>query len=153
MRTLTRGLILAGFGMLALPAQAHEQEGCSIKMLTGRWLFATGIGHQALENAPPPGDITAIGTMNVAPSGELQGVFDVTFQSAVSVEDIPYYGSVVVDADCTGSLSFVTGTGSMRTDSIVVLNRYEFLGMSRDPNNLWTYTARRIAGRAGFLTD
>ena len=50
------------------------------------------------------------------------------------------------DSDCTGTVSFATSVGSVRTDSIVVVNRREILGMSQDPANLWTYQVRRIAG-------
>jgi hypothetical protein len=128
-------------------------ERCSTSMLAGRWFFATGIGHQTLANAPAPGDITAIGTMTIRRNGDLEGGFDVTFEGAAFAAGVPYAGSVTVNPDCTGTLSFVTGTGSARTDSIVVLNRYEIWGMSQDPNNLWTYRARRLAGRRGFAHD
>lgn len=126
---------------------------CSTKMMAGRWVFATGIGHQALEGAPPPADITAIGTMNIARDGTLEGVFNVTFEGAAHVAGIPYFGTIVVNPDCTGTVSFVTGAGSARSDSIVVLNRYQYWGMSEDPNNLWTYEARRLPGRHAGRDD
>jgi hypothetical protein len=142
------GLIGAGlFACLSVEAQA---TGCSTQMLAGRWVFATGIGHQQLQGGPPPADITAIGTMNVTRNGVLEGAFNVTFEGAAFVPGIPYSGSIVVNPDCTGIVSFVTGTGTSRSDSIVVLNRYEFWGMSEDPNNLWTYRARRLPGRHAF---
>jgi hypothetical protein len=142
------GLVTAVF-LVGLGSQA-QATGCSTQMLAGRWVFATGIGHQQLEGAPPPADITAIGTMNVTLDGVLEGVFNVTFEGAAFVPGIAYSGSVVVNPDCTGMVSFVTGTGSVRTDSIVVLNRYEFWGMSEDPSNLWTYQARRLPGHHAF---
>ena len=137
---------------LTAPALADNQR-CSTSMLAGRWLFATGIGHQALANAPPPADITALGTMTVRHNGDVEGAFDVTFQGAAFVPGVAYTGTVVVNPDCTGTLSFVTAAGTARTDSIAVLNRYEIWGMSQDPQNLWTYRARRMSGRLGFLPN
>jgi hypothetical protein len=138
---------LATVGMLAGISGQAQATGCSTTMMAGRWVFATGIGHQALLNAPPPADITAIGTMNVDWHGNLDGAFNVTFEGAAFVPGIPYSGTLTVNPDCTGTVTFVTGTGAARTDSIVVLNRYEFWGMSEDPSNLWTYQARRLPGR------
>ena len=146
------------FAALALPLSPvafadGAPDGCSVEQLAGRWVFATDIGHQALQNAPPPGDITAIGTMNIQRTGDLEGTFDVTFQGAAAARGVLYSGTVTVNADCTGTLQFVTSRGTARTDSILVLNRYEILGMSLDPKNLWTYRARRLAGRLGFARD
>lgn len=148
MRNVIAGMITAGL-LTGIAGQA-QATGCSTEMMAGRWVFATGIGHQALDNAPPPADITAIGTMNVSRGGVLEGAFNVTFEGAAFVPGIPYSGTIVVNPDCTGTVAFVTGTGSSRTDSIVVLNRYEFWGMSEDPANLWTYRARRLPGRLPF---
>lgn len=147
------GLLVVSATLVATasPAVAHGSDRCSTAMLAGRWLFATGIGHQALATSPaPPGDITALGTMNIRANGDVEGTFDVTFEGFASVPGVPYTGTIVVNEDCTGVLSFVTGTGSTRTDTIAVLSRYEMWGMSRDPNNLWTYQVRRLSGRAGF---
>jgi hypothetical protein len=147
MRTLAATLIMASTIPVSGLAAADAGAGrCSTSMLAGRWVFATDIGHQNNPNAPAPGDITAIGTMNIVRSGELEGSFDVTFEGAAFVAAIPYSGTVTVNDDCTGTLSFVTAVGSMRSDSIVVLSQYEFWGMSQDPNNLWTYRARRLPG-------
>ena len=145
-------IALLTLGLPIAPALA-DQDRCSTSMLAGRWLFATGIGHQALDNAPPPGDITALGTMNIRRNGTLEGAFDVTFEGAAFAPGLVYTGSVVVNSDCTGTLSFVTSAGTVRTDSIAVLNRYEIWAMSQDPKNVWTYRVRRVSGRAGFLTN
>jgi hypothetical protein len=63
------------------------------------------------------------------------------------LKDIPYTGTLTINEDCTGELTFETENGNARTDSIVVVSKSEILGMSRDPNNLWTYQVRRVAGR------
>ena len=153
MKALKLTLLAAASSLAAVSASADLELGrCTTNMLAGRWVFATGVGHQSLSipNRPPPGDITAIGTMNIRRGGSLEGVFDVTFEAAAFRGGIPYSGTVTVNADCTGTLSFTTGAGSSRTDSIVVLNRYEIWGMSQDPNNQWTYSVRRLAGALGF---
>jgi hypothetical protein len=146
--TLLSVSLIAGF---AGKAQADD-DGCSTAMMAGRWVFATGIGHQTLPQAPAPGDITAIGTMNINRTGELEGAFNVTFEGAAFFPGVPYSGTITINADCTGTVSFVTGVGTARSDSIVVLNRYEFWGMSEDPSNLWTYQARRLPGRLNHWT-
>lgn len=105
-------------------------------------MFFTGVGRQML--VPEEGDITAIGTFNITEDGALSGVFDVTFENFMHIPDIPYNGTFTVDDDCRGTATFVTGTGSSRTDSIVVVNGNEMQGMSQDTNNLWTYRMRRI---------
>jgi hypothetical protein len=142
------GLTATLIALLGAGQAFATERGCSIDMVKGRWVFATGIGHQALAGAPPPADITAIGTWNVHRDGTLEGTFDVTFQDAAFVPGVPYTGSVIVNPDCTGTVTFTTGAGSARTDSILVLNRYEIWGMSQDPANLWTYQVRRLPGRS-----
>jgi len=134
----------AAIGVLgALPGLADEL--CTTNAVAGSWVFASGVGHQMLGEPFPPGkDMTAIGTMNFDRYGNLTGVFDVTVQDFAALSGIGYAGSVTVNSDCTGTLEFVTGAGTMRTDSIVVVDRDEILGMSQDPNNLWTYQVRRI---------
>ena len=119
---------------------------CSVRDIAGNWMFATSIGRQMLgEPFPPDKDITAIGTMNIERNGNLSGTFDVTVQDTVFIPGIVYVGSVVLKPDCTGTLTFETSVGSVRSDSIVVVNRREILAMSQDPLNLWTYQIRRIA--------
>ena len=125
---------------------AAADESCSVKHLAGSWIFATSIGRQAL-GAPFPADkdITAIGTMNINRDGTLSGTFDVTVQDFAFLPGVAYSGEVIVNPDCTGTISFETSVGSVRTDSIAVLSRREIIAMSQDPMNLWTYQVRRIA--------
>ena len=128
----------------ARPAVADS--GCSVRDIAGQWVFATGIGRQMLGVPfPPDKDITAIGTMNIERNGTLSGTFDVTVQDAVFIPGIAYVGSVVLNPDCTGTVTFETSVGSVRSDSIAVINRRNILAMSQDPLNLWTYQIRRIA--------
>lgn len=142
MKSLGMTILLMGIGLLPT-AQALADGPCSIKAIAGHWVFATGIGHSAQPEQP---DVTAIGTMNLTKDGSLNGKFDVTFDNTFFIPDIIYSGSMTVNPDCTGTATFITGIGTERTDSIVVVNRREMLGMSQDPSNLWTYQARRISG-------
>ena len=141
-------LLLVALAMLmsAPMVQALANDGaCSTRAIAGQWVFATNVGRQMLGGPfPPEKDITAIGTMNIDRYGNVSGTFDVTVQDFAFIPDIPYNGSVTVNPDCTGILDFVTSI-SQRTDSIVVVNRREMLGMSQDPQNLWNYQVRRIA--------
>ena len=129
-------------------ASAEAAKHCTTRAIAGQWLFATGIGRQALGDPFPSGkDITAIGTMRIDRDGRIEGRFDATVEDGMFLPGNTYEGRITLNEDCTGELRFVTGEGAERTDSIVVVGKGEILGMSRDPNNLWTYQARRIATR------
>ena len=135
-------LVLALASFVGSPVLANDD--CSTNSIAGDWVFATGIGRQMLGGPfPPDKDITAIGTMTFAPDGSVSGVFDATVQDTFFLPDNTYSGSVVINRDCTGTLTFITSAGTVRTDSIVVVERSEILGMSQDPSNLWTYVVRR----------
>ncbi len=142
-KALTLCLLLLSAG---LANAAWAERGCSVRDVAGKWMFATDIGRQMLPGFPPEKDITAIGTMNIARDGSLEGTFDVTVEDSFFQPGIPYSGSIIVNRDCTGTVEFVTALGSARTDSIVVVNRGSMIAMSQDPLNLWTYQVRRVAG-------
>ena len=145
MKPLTMLLILVvGF----LPSAHVLADGaCSAKSLAGRWMFATGIGRQSLGPPFPEGkDITAIGIFAVDRSGNVTGRFDATVQDFLFLPNNTFTGVMTLNRDCTGTLTFVTSAGTARTDSIVMVNRREILGMTQDPSNLWTYQVRRLSG-------
>ncbi len=144
MKALTMTILLMGMGLLPM-AQVLAEDGCSTRAIAGRWVFATDVGRQML-GFPLDKDITAIGTMNIAKDGSVSGKFDTTVQDTIFLSDITYAGAVIVNPDCTGTLTFVTIFGA-RTDSIVVVDRREMLGMSQDPLNLFTYQVRRISSK------
>lgn len=121
-----------------------NKKGCSVRDVAGKWLFATSIGRQMLPDLPPGKDMTALGTFNVNRDGSMSGRFDVTVQDTVFIPGIRYEGSVVINSDCTGTVTFVTELGSVRTDSLAIVGRNEIVGMSQDPFNLWTYQVRRV---------
>ncbi len=147
MKALTMTILLMGMGLLPT-AQALADGPCSTRAIAGRWVFATGVGRQMFGAPFPPGKVvTAIGTMNIDRDGSVSGKFDLTVQDFIFLSDITYTGSVTVNPDCTGILTFVTSFGAMRTDSIVVVDRREMLGMTQDPLNLWTYQVRRISSK------
>lgn len=145
MKVLTMIILLTG--MSSFPAaQALAHGTCSTRAIAGSWVFATAIGRQML-GFPAGKDMTAIGTMNIARDGSVSGTFDATVQDTVFLPGNTYSGSVDVNRDCTGTLTFVTSAGSVRTDSIVVVDRDEILAMSQDPLNLWTYQVRKVSGK------
>lgn len=147
MKALTMTILLMGMGLLPT-AQALAEGPCSTRAIAGHWVFATGVGRQMLGDPFPAGkDITAIGTINIGKDGSLSGKFDVTVQDSFFFPDVVFSGSVTVNPDCTGTLTFVTDVGTARTDSIVVVDRREMLGMTQDPLNLWTYQVRRISSK------
>ena len=145
---MTRLALVLVIGLvMALPGGvASAGNGCSVKAVAGQWLFATGIGRQMLGAPfPPDKDITALGTMNINRDGSLSRTLDVNVEDFGFIQGSVYEGSLTVNPDGTGTISFVTSVGSVRTDSIAVVSRKEMIGMSQDPANLWTYQVRRIA--------
>lgn len=145
MKALRLPLLLAVMSLFPT-AQALAEKACSTRSIAGSWVFATAIGRQML-GFPEGKDITAIGTMNIAKDGSLSGEFDATVQDIVFLPGNTYAGSVTVNPDCTGTLVFITSSGTTRTDSIVVVDRDEILAMSQDPLNLWTYQVRRVSAK------
>jgi len=134
---------LAAPDLNASVAPNYESQACTTRMLAGRWMFATDVGHQNL--FPGGQDITAIGIFRFDRQGTLlDGVFDATIFKTAFRPGITFTGSVVVNPNCTGTLTFVTSAGTTRTDSIVVLGPGFVRGMSQDINSLWTYEMRRL---------
>lgn len=126
--------------LLGTNAFADDSADCSARMLAGRWMFATDVGQQTFF---PGGDITAIGTFRVDRFGKLKGTFDATVAGWMHLPGLTFTGAFTVNPDCTGTLSFVTGNGRARTDTIVILGD-RIRGMSQDIQFLWTYEARRM---------
>ena len=121
---------------------------CSIQTIADKWVFATGVGEIANLPGVDPAEVTAIGTMNIDKLGNVSGKFDFTVARQFSQTNVGYIGTVTVNPDCTGTLSFTTDFGAIRTDSIAILgNGSEIWGMTQDPLNLWTYTVKRISGQ------
>ena len=138
-------ILVAIAGFYTAPAEAGWKGGCRVSSLAGEWIFATSIGRQMLGGPfPPDKDITALGTMHVNRDGSVSGKFDVTVEDTIFLPDVGFDGSITLERDCTGTLTFVTAVGSVRTDSIALVAHDEALGMSQDPANLWTYQMRRI---------
>ncbi len=135
-------VVIAALSSLACTSPALA--GCSLKDIAGKWVFATDVGRQLGENFPPGKDLTAIGTMNITRKGQLEGVFDITVQDTVFVPNVPYSGTVTLNKDCRGTISFTNAFGASRTDSIVFVNRNTMFGMSTDEFNLFNYQIRRI---------
>lgn len=153
MKSLMISLLLMGIGLLPT-AHALADGSCSTKSIAGRWMFATGIGRQSLGPPfPEDKDITALGIFNIDRRGNLNGKFDVTVEDFLFFPNNTVTGNVAVNADCTGTLTFVTSAGTARTDSIVVVNRREMLAMTQDPANLWTYQVRRLFSDSGRGDD
>ena len=139
-QTALSALLVAS--MFAGPAFAGKA--CKTRDIAGKWIFATGIG----QLLPPDTGITALGTMNITRGGEVSGKFDATIAGFEFIPEVLYEGTVTVNPDCTGTLTFITSAPSERTDSIAIVNRRQMLGMSQDPTNPWTYQVLRLTGGA-----
>jgi hypothetical protein len=146
MKALMMTLLLMGMSLFPM-AQALADGPCSAKAMVGRWVYASGVSQsqQALDPPPPAVTLSSIGTINVDRFGNISGKYDLTVLGIVFMADVTYTGFLTVNPDCTGTLFYQASNGSMRTDSIVVVNRNEMLGMSRDPQTVFTYQVRRIS--------
>lgn len=134
-------LIVLSAGVLAYSAAADAKDECNVRSLAGNWMFATDVGRQ---NLFPGGDITAIGTFRLDRKGAAKGRFDATIEELAFLPNVVFEGTLEVNADCTGTFTFVTSAGTQRKDSIVVLSPWRIRGMSQDINNLWTYEMERL---------
>ncbi len=126
-----------------------QAQSCSLRDVTGSWMFATGVG-QLFAPAPPFSGqaITAIGTMNIDAQGNLSGKFDNTIAGFGSFTNNTYNGTIEVNSDCTATVVFTTSEGRSRTDSMVIVeDGSEMLGMTRDKTLPWTATFKRIRSR------
>jgi hypothetical protein len=146
MKALTMTILLTGMSLVPM-AQALADSPCSTQAMAGRWVYASTVSQQVLAPGLPPITFSSIGTINVDRYGTISGKFDFTALDLVFFPDVAYTGSVNVNPDCTGTLYFLTSDGFERTDSIVVVDRNEMLGMSRDPLAVFTYQVRRIKSK------
>lgn len=154
MKSLAAMVLFLALAVAPAGSAYADQQRCSTKSLAGQWIFATGIGHQSLGGPFPAGkDITAIGILSFERDGAVSGRFDVTIEEFAFLPDNTVEGTIVVYPDCTGFLTFVTSAGTARTDSIAVVGPREVLGMTQDPNNLWTYQMRKISGKRSRRHD
>ncbi len=146
MKSLTMTILLTGMGLLPM-AQALADDACSTKAMAGRWVYASSVNQQVLDPLLPVIATSSIGIINVDRHGNISGKFDFTMLDIGFFPDITYTGSLTVNPDCTGILYFLTVDGFERTDSIVVVDRNEILGMSQDPQTVFTYQVRRISSK------
>ncbi len=154
MKSLAAVFLTLFLGVGVASHAAADERSCSTEAVAGQWIFATGIGRQMLGAPfPPDKDITAIGKLTIESDGSVNGRFDVTIEEFAFLPDNTVEGTILVYPDCTGYLTFVTSAGTSRTDSIAVVGPREILGMTQDPNNLWTYQVRKISGRTDHDED
>lgn len=162
MRILTAVLVTLSMFLVAATAptghasaeDSYKRRGCSVRSIAGHWLFATDVGRIIID-PENPSSITALGTMHIDRRGNISGTFDATV-SYPAPPPLPesgflpaqtYTGTIVVNRNCTGTLEFVTSQGNTRTDSIAIVSPHEMWGMSQVSTELWTYRARKVAGR------
>jgi hypothetical protein len=119
-RTLVAVAAIALFGSTAALA-THPRSHCSIEKIAGRWAFATDQGRHPLLGV----GITALGVITIHRDGRISGQFDVNVENAQSQRSVPFEGTLTVDADCRATGSMMNPDGTTRTDSVVILNRYE----------------------------
>jgi len=145
MKSLRMTLLIIGISLLPI-TQALADSPCSTRAMAGHWVYASSIGQTVADPSLPAIFISSLGTINIDKNGNISGTFDFNGLGLFFIPDITATGSITVKPDCRGTLYFLSSTGSERTDSIVVVSRNEMLGMSQDPQSVFTYQVRRISG-------
>ena len=145
MKALMMKLLFVSISLLPI-TQVLADRPCSTQAMAGNWVYASSVS-QAIGPDGVARPITSIGTINVDKHGNVSGKFDVAILGVFFIPDNTYVGTLTVAPDCTGTLYFLQSNGFERMDSIVVVNRSEMLGMSQDPNVIFTYQVRRISSK------
>ena len=119
----------------------HSHE-CSIATIVGAWGFKTD-GFYLPSGAL---DGYAVGIFKIQPNGTMRGKYD-TEGPGGFIPGLVIEGSVVVNSDCTGTLTLqVVGANVTVTQSLVIAqNGKKILGMMQDPTiDIGTFTAIRL---------
>lgn len=138
MKPRTASALVAGiaalFALALAPALlADDNHPCSTRHIAGKWGFSlTGQG----DGAPT----LAAGTITFDRSGNVAGTS--TFNVAGDVMDIPFSGTISVNADCTGHMSLPDIP--IEYDVVVIQNSNEILFISRDPVLVFAVDAKRL---------
>ena len=124
---------------------ANNKHTCSIATIAGAWVFTTN--NLYLQNGMLDGN--ALGTANYGEDGTVSGKYDWEGTTGFYPGN-SWVGTVSVNPDCTGTLSFHNvGSDQMVVQSIVIARSgQEIRGMFQDPTiDVGTFTAKRVSER------
>ena len=124
---------------------ANNKHTCSIATIAGAWVFTTN--NLYLQNGMLDGN--ALGTANYGEDGTVSGTYDWEGTSGFYPGN-SWVGTVSVNPDCTGTISFHNvGDTQMVVQSIVIARSgQEIRGMFQDPTiDVGTFTAKRVSER------
>jgi len=124
---------------------ANNKHTCSIATIAGAWVFTTN--NLYLQNGMLDGN--ALGTATYGKDGSVRGTYDWEGTTGFYPGN-SYVGTLSVNPDCTGTLSFHNvGSDQMVVQSIVIARSgQEIRGMFQDPTiDVGTFTAKRVSER------
>jgi len=125
--------------MVAATTKAHP---CSIATIAGEWVFTTDV----LYTQEGTVDGVALGTINIGMDGSYGGTYDWAGTSGFSLGN-KYIGTVTVNPDCTGTVSFHDVGSSYEVLQSIVIARsgQEIWGDFQNPvDDVGVWRAKRI---------
>ncbi len=139
-------LVFAGTAAAQSEESSQGVRACSVETIAGSWMYATDlmefINPYTLELVQKG---TSLGRMIIDSGGNLTGSYNTTLYRAWKdpiIRHIPnWVGTVTVNSDCTGTLSF----GSRVDNLVISSDGSEFWGMvqTAGPGALISYRAKR----------
>ena len=124
-------------------AASTKAPRCSIATIAGDWVFTTN--NLYLQNGMLDGN--ALGTATYGKDGSVRGTYDWEGTTGFYPGN-SYVGTLSVNPDCTGTISFHNvGSDQLVVQSIVIARSgQEIRGMFQDPTiDVGTFTAKRVS--------
>jgi len=118
---------------------------CSIATIAGEWVFVTDVLYTQAGTV----DGVAIGTVNIGMNGSYGGTFNWAGTGGAALGN-NYIGTVTVNPDCTGTVSFhaVGDTYEVVQSIVIARDGQEIWGDFQNPvDDVGVWRAERITGR------
>jgi len=123
---------------------SRKAHPCSIATIAGQWVFITDV----LYTQAGVVDGVAIGTINIGVDGSYRGTYDWSGTGGAALGN-NYIGTVTVNPDCTGTVSFhaVGDTYEVVQSIVIARNGQEIWGDFQNPvDDVGVWRAERITG-------
>ena len=127
---------------VAASKMAHP---CSIATIAGEWVFITDVLYTAAGTV----DGIAIGTINIGMDGSYGGTYDWSGTGGAALGN-NYIGTVTVNPDCTGTVSFhdVGDTYEVVQSIVIARDGQEIWGYFQNPaDDVGIWRAKRVRER------
>jgi hypothetical protein len=126
-------------------AASKSAHPCSIATIAGQWVFTTDVLYTQAGTV----DGVALGTVNIGMDGSYGGTYDWAGTSGAALGN-NYIGTVTVNPDCTGTVSFhdVGDTYEVVQSIVIARDGQEIWGDFQNPaDDVGVWRAKRITER------